>query len=97
MSQSTTALDEPAPAIGSVFDSVLGAYRADGFDAGYHRAVNDLLADFALVAREFIREQGQDSPQLLQALREFQDRFEKHLENAAPGGADQFVDGGLGI
>ncbi len=97
MSQSTTVLDEPAPAIGSVFDSVLGAYRADGFDAGYHRAVNDLLADFALVAREFIRGKGDDSPELLGALREFQERFEKHLEQAGSGGADYFVDGGLGI
>jgi predicted outer membrane protein len=97
MSQSATFLDEPTPVLGDVFDSVLGAYRAEGFDAGYHRAVNDLLADFVLVAREFIRDQGDDSPELRQALREFQERFEKHLEQAASGRADQFVDGGLGI
>jgi hypothetical protein len=83
-------------------DTVLGAYRADGFDAGYHRAVNDMLADFALMAHEFTRERVGDASELRLLLREFQDRFESHLERAGSSSAStlqqaQYVDGGLGI
>jgi hypothetical protein len=83
-----------------VVDSVIGAYRAEGFNAGYHRAVNDLLADFALVAKEFLRErQLNTDPQWHGVLRDFQQRFEQHLEQAASKSrpVDQYVDGGLGI
>jgi len=98
MPTSTAALEKPTTA-GSVFDTVLDAYRADGFDAGYRRAVNDMLADFALVAAEFIRERGDHSVDLHQALRDFQLRFEMHLERAAAPvkPTDHFFDGGLGI
>ncbi len=97
MALATTVLEEPAGGIGNVFDTVLDAYRADGFDAGYNRAVNDMLADFALVAREFIREQADDSVELRQLLRQFNDRFRYHLEQSSPRTRDHFVDGGLGI
>jgi hypothetical protein len=98
--QSTPIADlDLEPPLGNVFDTVLDAYRSDGFEAGYHRAVNDLLADFALIAKEFLREHEQQSDELRQALRDFQIRFEAHLENAVPASrtVDQYVDGGLGI
>jgi hypothetical protein len=90
---------EVEPALNNVFDTVLDAYRSDGFEAGYHRAVNDLLADFALIAKEFLRERENPSDELRHALRDFQMRFEAHMENAMPASrtVDQYVDGGLGI
>ena len=96
MNQATNSIIDPPV---NVLDTVLDAYRADGFDAGYHRAVNDLLADFALVAKEFLREQEKNSDELRHALRDFQARFEQHLEQASSTSrpADQYVDGGLGI
>jgi hypothetical protein len=85
--------------LSGVVDTVMGAYRADGFDAGYRRAVNDLLAEFPLVAKEFLREHECSTAELRQALRDFELRFEQHLEQAAATArpVDQYVDGGLGI
>jgi len=87
------------PALGNVFDTVLDAYRSDGFEAGYHRAVNDLLADFALIAKECLRDHDNNSDDLRHALRDFQERFERHLEQSAATSrsTDLYVDGGLGI
>jgi hypothetical protein len=87
------------PALANVFDTVLGAYRADGFEAGYHRAVNDLQADFALIAKECLRDHKNISEELRRALRDFQDRYQQHLEQTAATSRtnDHYVDGGLGI
>jgi hypothetical protein len=75
------------PAIGDAFAGVLGAYRDEGFQAGYGRAVNDLLA-------EFLRRRPGASPALRAALRAFQD----HLEaSAGVSVTDHFVHDGLGI
>jgi hypothetical protein len=76
-----------------VFDGVLEAHRQEGYEAGYRRAVNDLLADFPLIAADFIRSQSAPSPELRKVLR----AFEEHLERAAGSSTSHFVDGGLGI
>jgi ATP phosphoribosyltransferase regulatory subunit HisZ len=82
-------------ALGGAFDGVLEAYRQEGYEAGYRRAVNDLLADFPLISADFIRSQSAPSPELRKVLR----AFEEHLERAAGASANShhFVDGGLGI
>jgi hypothetical protein len=87
------------PPLGNVFDTVLDAYRATGFEAGYHRAVNDLLADFALIAKECQRDHEDHCDEIRHALRDFHQRFEQHLEQTASTSrvADHYVDGGLGI
>ncbi len=85
---------------GSVFGTVIDTYRQSGFDAGYRRAANDLLADFLLLASRLRHDLGNGTlrEQRLLALRE----FEQQLERAADGGerlgtAHTYVDGGLGI
>jgi hypothetical protein len=80
-------------ALGGVFDGVLEAYRQEGYEAGYRRAVNDLLADFPLIAADFIRTQSVPSSELRKVLR----AFEEHLERTAGASGNHFVDGGLGI
>jgi hypothetical protein len=101
MPTTATLIAEPDtdPPLGNVFDTVLDVYRATGFEAGYHRAVNDLLADFALIAKECLREHDHRSDEIRHALRDFRDRFEQHLEQTASTSrvADDYVDGGLGI
>ncbi len=79
--------------VGGVFDGVLEAYRQEGYEAGYRRAVNDLLADFPLIAADFLRNQSSAPSELRKALR----AFEEHLERAAGSSSNHFVDGGLGI
>jgi hypothetical protein len=96
-SNSFLAADDIAgeAALGGVFDGVLEAYRQEGYEAGYRRAVNDLLADFPLISADFLRSQSAPSPELRKVLR----AFEEHLEQAAGASANahHFVDGGLGI
>jgi len=91
------------PALVGVFDAVSDAQWAAGFDAGYHRAVNNLLADIALIAAEVGREPGTDSPDARQAIRRLRGRIEQHLDeesnasHGSPSAAEGYVDGGLGI
>ncbi len=93
--------------IGTAFEGVLGAFRQDGYNAGYRRAINNLLADFVLISQEFLRNQAAatigakesataaDSHSLRQILRS----FEEHLEQMAwrTSETTAYVDGGLGI
>jgi len=92
-----------SPTLGGVFDAVSDAQWAAGFNAGYRRAVSNLLADIALIAAELGREPGTDNPEARQSIRRLRGRIEQHLEgeaNADHGTApavDGYVDGGLGI
>ncbi len=85
---------EPEPALSGVVDGVLEAYRREGYEFGYRRARNDLLADFALISREFIRNLPTAAPELRQILR----KFEQHLDQSLPEHSQfhEFADG-LGI
>ena len=85
---------EADAAVGEAFDGVLGAFRQEGFEAGYRRAVSDLLAEFLLISEEHLHEQPTPG------LRETLLAFERHLENFAEARlaiGDGYVDGGLGI
>jgi hypothetical protein len=82
------------PALNGLVDGVLEAYRREGYEAGYRRARNDLLADFVLISREFIRDLPTPAPELRQILR----KFEQHLEGSMSDRSHfrEFTDG-LGI
>ena len=99
----TDITDAPArtPAAG-VLGSVLGVYEQHGYDAGYRRAVQDVLLSLLGVTEQFIRERrtgpggatpdADDLRRIVWALQEdLERRFER--ENHASG----FVEGGLGI
>jgi hypothetical protein len=85
---------EAEPALDGVVDGVLEAYRREGYESGYRRARNDLLADFVLISREFIRDLPTAAPELRQILR----KFEQHLEQSMSERSQfhEFADG-LGI
>ena len=90
----------PAPAAG-VLGSVLGVYEQHGYDAGYRRAVQDVLLSLLGVTEQFIRERGtggsppEDLRRVVWALGE---DLERQL---AAGASDRStsgeVEGGLGI
>jgi len=84
-------------AVGEAFDSVLGAFRQDGFEAGYRRAVSDLLAEFLLISEERLHEQPTPQPQLRELLRSFERHLERFAEARLAVGDAGLVDGGLGI
>jgi len=90
----STAASSNDASLGNVFDGVLGAFRQDGYEAGYHRAVNDLLAEFVFISEEFIRSHTSRQTELRQVFRAFEERLERAA--GAPS-ANHFVDGGLGI
>jgi hypothetical protein len=84
------------PDLEGVFDAVSDAHRCSGFDAGYRRAANDLLAELALV----IAEVGRERPEARAGLRDLRHRFEQLVDGQATVGGsitDGYVDGGLGI
>jgi hypothetical protein len=85
---------DPEPALDGLVDGVLEAYRREGYEAGHRRARNDLLADFVLISREFIR----DLPTAPQELRQIIRKFEQHLEHSISERSQfhEFADG-LGI
>ena len=99
----TDITDAPAgaPAAG-VLGSVLGVYEQHGYDAGYRRAVQDVLLSLLGVTEQFIRERrtnsggatpdADDLRRIVWALQaDLERRFERDRH------ASVFVEGGLGI
>jgi hypothetical protein len=89
-----------APAAG-VLGSVLGVYEQHGYDAGYRRAVQDVLLSLLGVTEQFIRQQGTGGPSpedLRRVVWALHEDLERRL--AAGGEARSTsgeVEGGLGI
>ena len=79
-----------------VFGSIFEAYRREGFDAGYQRAVRTLFSDMVLCAEEFLHDQPggctQESRRMLYA---FIERLERQVGRDSHSGG--YVEGGLGI
>ena len=68
--------------------------RNEGFQNGYRRAVNDLLAEFPLISQEFLRRRPAASDELRAALQAFQEHLER---SAGLSISEYFVKDGLGI
>ena len=95
-----TDAPRPAPAAG-VLGSVLGVYEQHGFDAGYRRAVQDVLLSLLGVTEQLIRQQGtgSSSPEDLRRVvwslhEDLQRRLAAGAEARSAAGE---VEGGLGI
>ena len=88
---------ESANADDSVMGNVVESYRQAGFEAGYKRAANDLLADFILLATR-LRSGGTGlPPDRLADLRDFEQQLERTAEGSTALNSHVYVDGGLGI
>ena len=80
----------------SAISGVMQAYRDEGFAAGYARATSDLLADFVLIAEQFIHELPAEKRSALRpVLRAFENHLAVAVHSRKP--VEVFVDGGLGI
>lgn len=56
---------------------VLDAHRREGFDAGYRRAITDVLAATVFVAEKAIRQSNADSPETRRAIYAFIEMLER--------------------
>ena len=83
-----------------LFGRVLGVYEQHGYEAGYRRAVRDMLVGLLAATEDYLRhETPPPSPTAARDLRRVALAFEQFLERRAeanPGGPG-FVEGGLGI
>ena len=86
-----------APVSDSPLDGILEAYRQQGYDAGYSRALNDVLADFLLFTQRLLRNADPDDRnRLRRSLRSFETQLESSLAGQN-GRVYPVVEGGLGI
>lgn len=86
------AAEENVDFLGGIID----AYRREGFDAGYERATQDLLACLVANSEEFLHEQQfrQSGKELRRVLYAFVDRLERQLDR---NWQSHGFEGGLGI
>ena len=70
-------------------------YFNHGYEAGYHRAVHDLLARLTLLSEEFMATRGETRDELRRVLYPFEEYLERRIERMTPD--RDFVEGGLGI
>jgi hypothetical protein len=85
----------PDAALGGALDGVLGVLRQESFDAGYRRAVSDLLAEYLLITEEHLHDLPQPDPALRALLRSFEEQLTRFAHARLE--LEGFVEGGLGI
>ncbi len=84
------------PDLGRGFGTVSDVRQSAGYEAGYRRGVNEVLAELALIAAEV----GRERPEARDALRLVRRRLEQVADGdlaERPAAVDGYVDGGLGI
>jgi hypothetical protein len=93
-----TVTELPDGPAGAVLGSVLGVYEQHGYEAGYHRAVQDVLLSLLGVTEDFIRQRGLAAP-AARELRQVIWAYHAHLQRRSErlGSAAGYVEGGLGI
>lgn len=75
---------------------IIAAYRSEGFEKGYMRATQDLLACLVYNSERFLQEQNQsENSDLRKVLYAFVDRLERQLDDNVQ--HHGYVEGGLGI
>ena len=81
---------------GACSGSVLGVYEQHGYDAGYRRAVQDVLLSLLEVTEEHIRRRKLPAA-VAEGLRRAAWAVGEELQRDAGPRASAFVEGGLGI
>ena len=84
-----------------IVGGIVGAYRHDGYEAGYARALRDVVGSLALAKAEFLREHPRPTPQLRRILSNFETCLRRQLDEmtpvSSPCGIPHSFEGGLGI
>ena len=82
---------------GGLLGSVMGVYEQHGHDAGYRRAVADMLVSLLALSEAFLREQpAPTAANLRPVVFAFERYLDQHLAGGRAAGRG-FVEGGLGI
>jgi hypothetical protein len=95
--------DEGGGSSGGVLAGLLSNYELRGYERGYRRAVEDLLASLVWATEEFLRSQPQSSDEAPVAsakdrrrlLYEFEEKLEHRIHSLSPDAG--YVSDGLGI
>ena len=83
----------------ALLGNVLGVYEQHGYEAGYRRAVQDVLLTLLGTAEDVVRERALDAASaenLRRAVWALHERLEARSD-ASRAAAEGFVEGGLGI
>jgi hypothetical protein len=87
---------EPLPDVESLMGGILSAYRLREFDAGYGRAVNDVVNSLALESALYLRSKTDASPDARRLVSAFATYLERRISALRPS-SHTFVEDGLGI
>ena len=79
----------------SVWPALVNVYQEQGYEAGYARGVNDVMAAFLETTEEFVRLRT-DSVEARRLLHAFSEFLENHVQRTPPD-RDQGFSDGLGI
>jgi hypothetical protein len=90
-----TASAASADPLSDTVGSLLGALRAHGFEAGYYRAIRDVLSDLILMTEQFIHEHPDAPTELRRLIYGFEEVLEKRYRQLPS--ENGMVEGGLGI
>lgn len=91
-----TELPDAAAAGDSVFGRVLGVYEQHGYEAGYHRALQDVLLSLLGVTEDLIRRRALDDA-VAENLRRAAWAVAEDVQRDVTPIESGFVEGGLGI
>ena len=92
------SVDELSSATGEpdgVWPALVNVYQEQGYEAGYARGVNDVMAAFLEATEDFVGHRV-DSVEARRLLHSFSEFLENHLRRTAPDRDQGFTDG-LGI
>jgi len=87
---------EALPDAQSLMGGVLSAYRLKEFDAGYGRALNDVVNALLLESALYLRARPETSPEGRQLVSAFATYLERRITALRPS-SHSFVEDGLGI
>jgi len=79
-----------------ILGALIDAYREEGYERGYQRAVQDVLDSLVGITERFIREAGTDAGVSRQGVYAYVEFLEREIQAASRDVAG-YVSGGLGI
>ncbi len=87
---------EPLPDLETLMGGILSAYRLKEFDAGYGRAVTDVVNALALESALYLRSRTDASPDARRLVSAFASHLERRITAFRPS-SHTFFEDGLGI
>ena len=90
-----SATPQSAVVAGEIWPALVDVYHEQGFEDGYRRGVNDVLAAVLETTEDFARKRGGDVTQTRKLLHEFARHLEEFVARTGRGGRDHvyFQDG----